>query len=90
MEHCQRCGTLIVWGITPKGKRCPYDAVVYTKGDLDESKAKSPFYDLQKQEDGSFYARKIDKEYLHEDTPFSLSHFATCTHPQEFSKKAAR
>jgi hypothetical protein len=78
---CKGCGHLIVWGVTEEGKRIPLDPrpPVYLVS-----------YNGEEHITTAVRANGEEAPKLESEATFMVSHFATCTHANEFSGKGKK
>jgi hypothetical protein len=78
-QHCQACGTAILWVYTERGARMPVDAAPTADGNI------------QVVADKCYVIPKTRLEALSDDDKAGLrkSHFATCPEAERFKSKRA-
>lgn len=88
---CQRCHEPIIFGKSPKGANMPYDARPLVQNDPRVT-ARVVIYKLDASGQGTSAGTGATLGMMAIDRggPFYVSHFVSCTHPQEFSKRGVR
>ncbi len=78
VKECRSCAAPIIWTVTHKGRRMPVDAEPVANGNI-----------RLRQDGDSVIAEYPGKEHptlLVDDRVRYISHFATCTHSDEWRK----
>lgn len=71
-DTCKGCGAAIIWTLSPNGARLPVDAKALPNGS---------YYQLEDRGEATPGAVSVPVRDLH------LSHFVTCPHRAQFSRK---